>query len=49
MIRRAEPKRAMLTHFYKEWDDVDFEKEVRRLDPGCEVLQAVDGLRAVIG
>ncbi|PYS99834.1 MAG: hypothetical protein DMF63_10080 [Acidobacteria bacterium] len=49
LIRRAEPKRAMLTHFYKEWDDVDFEKEVRRLDPGCEVLRAVDGLRAVIG
>jgi ribonuclease BN (tRNA processing enzyme) len=45
LIRRAEPKRAMLTHFYAEWDSVDFEKEVERLKPGCEVLQAFDGLK----
>ncbi len=45
LIRRAEPKRAMLTHFYAEWDDVDFEKEVGLLKPGCEVTEAVDGLR----
>jgi len=45
LIRRAEPKRAMLTHFYAEWDDLDFEKEVGLLKPGCEVLQAVDGLK----
>jgi hypothetical protein len=35
----------MLTHFYAEWDDVDFEKEVGLLKPGCEVTEAVDGLR----
>ena len=45
LIRRAEPKRAMLTHFYAEWDTVDFEKEVERLKPGCEILQAFDGLK----
>jgi ribonuclease BN (tRNA processing enzyme) len=45
LIRRAEPVRAMLTHFYADWDKVDFEKEVARLKPGCEVLQAFDGLK----
>jgi ribonuclease BN (tRNA processing enzyme) len=48
LIRRAEPKRAMLTHFYAEWDDIDFEKEVERLQPRCEVLQAADGLRVSV-
>jgi ribonuclease BN (tRNA processing enzyme) len=48
LIRRAEPKQAMLTHFYADWDNVDFEKEVRRLSPGCEVLQAVDGLKVLV-
>ena len=48
LIRRAEPGRAMLTHFYSKWDDIDFEKEVGRLDPGCEVIEAVDGLRVII-
>jgi ribonuclease BN (tRNA processing enzyme) len=44
LIRKAKPQRAMLTHFYPEWDDVDFDAEVRPLDPRCEVLQAEDGL-----
>jgi hypothetical protein len=38
----------MLTHFYGEWDEVDFEKEVARLSPGCEVIEARDGLRVRI-
>ncbi|HEV7699777.1 MAG TPA: MBL fold metallo-hydrolase [Pyrinomonadaceae bacterium] len=44
LIRKAKPKRAMLTHFYPEWDDVDFPKEVERLSPMCEVIEAEDGL-----
>jgi len=48
LIRHAEPRRAMLTHFYSDWDDVDFEKEVSRLSPGCEVMEAIDGLRVEI-
>jgi len=48
LIRRAEPGRAMLTHFYAEWDDVNFEEEVRKLSPGCEVMEAVDGLRVEV-
>lgn len=45
LIRMAEPARAMLTHFYAEWDKVDFAEEVRKLSPGVEVIQAFDGLR----
>lgn len=39
LIRHARPKRAMLTHFYPEWDEVDFAEAV-----GEEVLEAKDGL-----
>ncbi|MEO6655787.1 MAG: hypothetical protein ABIO36_06855, partial [Pyrinomonadaceae bacterium] len=45
LIRKANPKRAMLTHFYPEWDDVSFEDEVAKFDPMCEVIEAEDGLR----
>jgi ribonuclease BN (tRNA processing enzyme) len=44
LIRKAEPKRAMLTHLYPEWDDVDFEKEVSLFSPMCDVIEALDGL-----
>lgn len=48
LIRRAAPGRAMLTHLYPEWDGVDFRNEVSRLSLGCEVIEAVDGLRVTI-
>lgn len=48
LIRKARPKRAMLTHFYPEWDEVDFEKEVARFEPKCEVIEAKDGLQLPI-
>ena len=44
IIRKAAPKRAVLTHLYPFWDDVDFEKEIAKYSPGCEVLEAKDGL-----
>ena len=44
LIRKAKPKRAILTHFYPEWDGVDFEAEVAKFSPFCEVFQAEDGL-----
>ena len=44
LIRKAKPKRAMLTHFYPEWDDVDFEQALAGFDPFCEVIEAKDGL-----
>jgi ribonuclease BN (tRNA processing enzyme) len=45
LIRHAKPKRAVLTHFYAEWDNVDFQTEVAKFAPACEVLEARDGLR----
>lgn len=45
LIRYAEPKRAVLTHLYPEWDTVDFEKEVTKFSPNRETLKAFDGLR----
>ena len=45
LIRYANPKRAMLTHFYAEWDEVDFRTEVEKFKPSCEIIQAQDGLR----
>ncbi len=48
LIRKAAPKRTMLTHFYPEWDDVDFHEEVAKLSSGLDVIEAVDGLTVVI-
>ncbi len=48
LVRYAKPKRAMLTHFYADWDAVDFQSEVKRFAPQCEVLEAHDGLRLEI-
>ena len=45
LIRKAEPRRAVIGHLYPYWDGIDFEAEVRTGSPKCEVLQASDGLR----
>jgi ribonuclease BN (tRNA processing enzyme) len=45
LIRKAEPKRAVLTHFYSDWDDVDFAAEIGKFEARCEVVAAFDGLR----
>ncbi|MBV9216914.1 MAG: ribonuclease Z [Acidobacteria bacterium] len=44
LIRKAHPRRAMLTHLYAEWDEVNFYEEVMKFDPPCEVVEATDGL-----
>jgi len=48
LIRQAKPKRAMLTHFYAEWDSVHFKNEVAKFNPICEVIEAADELRLSI-
>lgn len=48
LIRYAQPKRVVLTHFYAEWDAVDFQKEVAKFSPMCEIIEAEDGLRLEI-
>jgi ribonuclease BN (tRNA processing enzyme) len=48
LTRSAKPKSVILTHLYPEWDNVDFQKEVAKFSPSCEVLEAKDGLRLEI-
>lgn len=48
LTRYAKPQKALLTHFYAEWDAVDFEREVEKFKPSCAVIQARDGLRLEI-
>jgi ribonuclease BN (tRNA processing enzyme) len=48
LIRYAKPKKAMLTHFYDEWDAVDFKREVEKFTPSCEVIEAEDGVKVEI-
>jgi ribonuclease BN (tRNA processing enzyme) len=48
LARYAKPKRVVLTHFYAEWDEIDFAKEVDKLSPLCEVIEAKDGLELEI-
>lgn len=48
IIRKAEPKRAVLTHLFEDWDNVDFAAEVKKFEPMCEIIEAVDGLRLEI-
>lgn len=45
LVRYAVPKKAVFSHLYPEWDNVDFEKEVDKLSPPCDVIEAKDGLR----
>ena len=45
LIRKARPKRAMLTHFYPEWDEINFKEEIAKFEPLSEVIEAVDGLK----
>lgn len=45
LIRKAQPKRVVLTHLYPEWDEVEFDGEVAAFDPPCEVIEAKDGLK----
>lgn len=48
LVNRARPRRAMLTHFYAEWDRVDFSAEIGAFGPVCEMIEATDGLRLKI-
>jgi len=48
LARYAKPKKIVLTHLYPEWDAVDFQMEVKKFSPPCEVLEAQDGLKLEI-
>jgi ribonuclease BN (tRNA processing enzyme) len=44
LARLAEPRKAILTHLYLEWDGIDLESKAKELWPG-ETIAAYDGLR----
>ncbi len=48
LIRYAEPKKAILTHLYPQWDKVDFQRDVEKFSPPCEIIEAQDGLKLEI-
>ncbi|MDQ6788400.1 MAG: ribonuclease Z [Acidobacteriota bacterium] len=48
LARYSKAKRVVLTHFYAEWDTVDFRAEVAKFAPDVEVIEAKDGLRLEI-
>lgn len=48
LIRKSGCKQAMLTHFYPEWDAVDFESEVAKIAPDKNILQAADGMVVIV-
>jgi ribonuclease BN (tRNA processing enzyme) len=44
LINKAKSRRAMLTHFYPEWDAVNFSEEVEQHSPMCDMIEARDSL-----
>ena len=48
LARCADPKKLLLTHFYPDWGAVDFQTEIAKFSPPCEVIEAIDGLRLKI-
>ncbi len=45
LARYSNAKKVVLTHLYPEWDDVNFQEEVEKFSPNCEVIKAKDGLK----
>ncbi|MGI8638623.1 MAG: MBL fold metallo-hydrolase [Pyrinomonadaceae bacterium] len=48
LIRYSKPEKVVLTHLYPEWDAVDFQKEVAKFSPPCEIIEAQDGVKLEI-
>lgn len=48
LIRRANPKKAMLAHFYPEWDAVNFVEETEKFLANIEIIEAKDGLTLIV-
>lgn len=44
IVRKAQPKRTVLTHLYPEWDEIDLNDEIGRFETDAVVIQAFDGL-----
>jgi ribonuclease BN (tRNA processing enzyme) len=44
LAQLARPQKVLLSHFYAEWDKVDFPHEIKKLNPACEMIAATDSL-----
>ena len=44
IANKSNAKRSLLTHLYPEWDSVDIEKEMARLNSMCACVPTFDGL-----
>ncbi len=44
LARYSNAKKVVLTHLYPEWDKVDFDEEVEKFSPNCQIIEAKDGL-----
>ncbi len=44
LTRYSKAKKVVLTHLYPEWDEVDFQAEVEKFSPMCDIVEAKDGL-----
>ncbi len=45
LARYSNAKKVVLTHLYPEWDEVDFDEEVEKFSPNCQIIEAKDGLK----
>lgn len=48
IARYSKAARTVLTHFYPEWDEVIFDSVVERAAPGCEIIEAKDGMTLAV-
>jgi len=48
LARYSKAKKTVLTHLYPDWDEVIFESVVARSLPGCEIIEARDGMTMTI-
>jgi ribonuclease BN (tRNA processing enzyme) len=44
LVRKARPKKALFLHLNPGWDEVNFNEEVAKFDPPCEIIESMDGL-----
>jgi len=49
LARYSKARMTVLTHLYPEWDEVIFSSVVERARPGCDIVEARDGMSLTIG
>jgi ribonuclease BN (tRNA processing enzyme) len=47
IVRKADPKRVVLTHLSPDWNGIDIEKAAAEFSPMCPITAAEDGLQII--